>query len=58
MKGKILIMEEIAKQIYNLSENDIYQIIEKFDENQQIDKSLTYIYIKAFYIHCKNIFTK
>ena len=56
MKGKILIMEEIAKQIYNLSENDIYLIIEKFDENQQIDKSLTYIYIKAFYIHCVKIY--
>ena len=44
-------IEEIAKFIYEVSEENVYKILEKFDSNPNIDKSLTYIFVKAFYIH-------
>jgi len=49
-------IREISDRIFNISEDIIYEIIEKFDKMQNIDKSLTYIYIKAFYIHCVKMY--
>ena len=43
--------KKISGDIFNLSENTIYDVIDKFNNNQSIDKSLTYVYIKAFYLH-------
>lgn len=43
--------KNIAKEIFELSENNIYIIIEQFESNQVVDKSLVYCFIKAFYIH-------
>lgn len=44
-------MSNFSHEIYNLSEDTIYTIIDKFNNNQNLDKSLTYVYIKAFYLH-------
>ena len=44
--------KDLAKNIYNLGEEYIPEILENFKNNAEIDKSLTYIFIKAFYIHC------
>lgn len=47
---------EISSNIFEISEETIYNIIEKFNNNQSIDKTLTYVYIKAFYIHLVRIY--
>ena len=44
-------IKEYTKNIYNLSEDLIYEILERFESNQSIDKTLTYVFIKVFYIH-------
>lgn len=44
-------IKKISNDIFNLSENTIYSVIEKFNNNQNIDRTLTYVYIKAFYLH-------
>ena len=43
--------EDFSNEIFELSEDIIYEVLEKFEEKQNIDKTLTYIFIKAFYIH-------
>ena len=45
---------EISNNIFEISEETIYNIIEKFNNNQSIDKTLTYV--KAFYIHIIRIY--
>lgn len=47
---------EISNNIFEISEETIYNIIEKFNNNQSIDKTLTYVYVKAFYIHVIRIY--
>ncbi len=44
-------IKNFSHEIFNLSEDMIYSIIDKFNNNQNVDKSLTYVYIKAFYLH-------
>lgn len=44
-------IKEYSKNIYELSEDLIYEILDRFGSNQNIDKVLTYVFIKAFYIH-------
>lgn len=44
-------IKEYSKNIFNLSEDLIYEILERFGSSQNIDKTLTYIFIKTFYIH-------
>ena len=44
-------VKEYSKNIYELSEDLIYEILDRFGSNQNIDKVLTYVFIKAFYIH-------
>ena len=43
--------KEIAKDLFEISEENIYPILEKFQDNQTVDKSLVYCFIKAFYLH-------
>lgn len=47
---------EISNSIFEMSEETIYNIIEKFNNDQSIDKTLTYVYVKAFYIHIVRIY--
>lgn len=49
-------LSEISNNIFEISEETIYNIIEKFNNNQSIDKTLTYVYVKAFYIHVIRIY--
>jgi len=44
-------IKEYSKNIYNLSEDLIYEILERFESTQTIDKTLTYVFIKVYYIH-------
>ena len=43
--------EDFSNEIFELIKDTIYEVLEKFEEKQNIDKTLTYIFIKAFYIH-------
>ncbi len=49
-------ISEFADNVFEMSESTIYNVIEKFDQKQSIDKTLTYVYIKAFYIHIVRIY--
>ena len=44
-------VKEYSQRIYNLTEDLIYEILERFESNQNIDKTLTYVFTKIFYIH-------
>lgn len=44
-------IKEYSQNIYNLSEDLIYEILDRFGSNQNIDKTLTYVFSKIFYIH-------
>lgn len=44
--------KRIAKDIYYLSEDMIYDVIDRVRGNKNIDETLTYIYIKALFMHC------
>lgn len=48
--------KDIAKYVYYLSEDGIYQIIEKFNNDQMVDKSLVYCFIKAFFIYVTKLY--
>lgn len=49
-------ISEFANNIFEMSESTVYNVVEKFNNNQSIDKTLTYVYIKAFYIHIVRIY--
>lgn len=44
-------IKEYSKNIFDLSEDLIYEILDRFESNQNVDKTLTYVFIKIFYIH-------
>lgn len=44
-------LRDFTERIYEMSEDTTYAFMDKFDDSQNIDRSMTYIYIKAFYIH-------
>lgn len=48
---KDMSVEDFSNEVFELSENTIYKVLEKFNEKQNVDKTLTYIFIKAFYLH-------
>ena len=58
-KGEIemknILTNDFASELFDLSEDSIYNILEEFNENQNIDKTLTYVFIKAFYIHIAKV---
>ena len=47
---------EIADKIFYLTEDTIYQVIENFEDNQIVDKSLVYCFIKAYYIYVVKLY--
>lgn len=53
---KNISIEEFSNNIFELSEDSIYEVLEKFDNKQNIDKTLTYVFIKAFYLHTIKLF--
>ena len=44
-------IKEYSKNIYDLSEDLIYEILERFESTQTIDRTLTYVFVKVYYIH-------
>ena len=52
---KNILTNDFASELFDLSEDSIYNILEEFNENQNIDKTLTYVFIKAFYIHIAKV---
>lgn len=49
-------IKEYSKNIYDLSEDLIYEILDRLGSNQNIDKVLTYVFIKAFYMHSVRLY--
>lgn len=49
-------IKEYSKNIYELSEDLIYEILDRLGSNQNIDKVLTYVFIKAFYMHSVRLY--
>lgn len=52
---KNVLIDDFSSNLFELSEDNIYNILEEFDAKQNIDKTLTYVFIKAFYIHVAKI---
>ncbi len=50
--------KKIAQDIFNLSENTIYETIDKFKENHGTDKSLVFCFIKAFYLYTVKVYSE
>lgn len=44
-------INEFANTIFEMSEKTSYRFIEMFEDNKRIDETITYVYIKAFYMH-------
>ena len=44
-------IKEFSKKIYVMSEEVCYEIIDKYNANQDVDKTITYNFIKTYYIH-------
>lgn len=51
-----LSLEQFTKDIFNVTENTVYEILERFEGSRDVDKSLTYTFIKAFYIHSLKLY--
>lgn len=48
---KNLTEKQISNEIFELSEQNIYSMLDILNNNPSIDKTLVYCFIKAFYIH-------
>ena len=44
-------IKEFSKNVFDMSEDIAYDILERFGNNQNVDKTLTYIFIKTYYMH-------
>lgn len=44
-------IKEFSKRIFDMSEDICYDILDRFGNNQNVDRTLTYIFIKTYYIH-------
>ena len=51
-------IDEFSNQIYDITEDSIYESLEKIKELRNIDQSLTYIFMKAYYLYCVKIYMK
>ena len=49
-------IEEFSNEIFDITEDSIYDSLEKIKELRNIDQSLTYIFIKAYYLYCTKIY--
>lgn len=48
----------LANEIFYKTENIVYEVLGKLDDNQYIDKSIIYNFFKSFYIHVVNCYIK
>jgi hypothetical protein len=49
-------IDDFSSEIYDITEDSIYELLDKFKGLQNIDQSLTYIFIKAYYLYCAKIY--
>ena len=49
-------VSDFSNNIFEMSEDSIYKVIEKFKDYQNVDRTITYIFIKAFYLHIVKIY--
>lgn len=49
-------IKEFSKHIFDMSEDIAYDILDRFGNSQNIDKTLTYIFIKSYYIHAVRLY--
>lgn len=49
-------VKEFAKVIYDMSEDVCYEILERFGNNQNVDKTITYVFMKAYYLHSVRLY--
>ncbi len=47
---------EMAQSLFYLSEESIYPMLEIFENNQTVEKSFIYCFMKAFYIHTVKLY--
>ena len=47
---------DISDDIYFITEDTVYQIIDKFDKRQVVDRSLVYCFSKAFFMYCVKLY--
>jgi len=50
--------KQIAKDVYMLSEENVYKILDSFGKNQNVDITLTYCFVKAFYIRVVAVYMR
>ncbi len=48
--------DNFSSDIFDKTEDLTYKVLEKFNKLQNVDQSLTYIYIKAYYLYCTKIY--
>ena len=48
--------KEISKTIFEMSEQTIYQMMENLKQNNAVDQSLVYCFMKAFYLHTAKLY--
>lgn len=50
--------EKMAEDLYYLSEDSTYQMLESFSKSQMVDQSLVYCFVKAFYLYATQLYIK
>jgi hypothetical protein len=49
-------IEDFSSEIFDITEDSIYEVLEKLKDSQNIDQSLTYIFTKAYYLYCTKMY--
>jgi hypothetical protein len=49
-------IEDFSNEIFDITEDPIYEVLENFKGLQNIDESLTYIFTKAYYLYFAKIY--
>ncbi len=44
-------IDNFSSDIFDMTEDTIYEVLDRFKEFQNIDQSITYIFIKAYYLY-------
>ncbi len=52
----LLTEKEISENIFDLSEESVYTMIEKLKDHECIDKTLVYCFAKAFYLYTTKLY--
>lgn len=52
----LLTEKEISRNIFDLSEESIYTMLENLKDQTSVDQSLVYCFVKAFYLHTTKLY--